>query len=365
MCTIPQTSQEIKEAVDSFKIDFSNKPIQISPSDSMEVSFINLRAGVPMISYRGIRKYHNEYEFAGLYNYEGSDGDFRDWRKLYDLVPFSLMEKDNLPEVVQKNSDLFDKAKKMNIIDMKSISEGNNDYYIQIFDEEQIEKFVMTTEKIISSGDVVKIRELWYANKNIVFDIEESRMIKKIGTDGHEESSIKDLVLASPILLDMLEKEIVKRERVRSLMKQMESIVEESAINANATQVFASALCTGVISNQNDYTYVYQKEQHGIKEEIELTTIEKEPYGEQIPLYSAYLGFMNLNKEVRDEIAKAVRERKVNHGDEVKTIQASVKEKVLGDNACKMIAKAQEHFPKREEKIRFFLKTLSFEIKNF
>lgn len=366
LCTIPQTSQEIQDAMGKFQSDFPNRQIRVRPSYSPDrISFLNFKCGVPMVGYKGVEQYKGGTTNVGSYCYEGAIEDSRDWRKLYDLTPFSCMEKDNLPKIVQKNSDLYDKAKKMNIIDVKFISEGNNDYYIQIFNGEQMDQFVMYAEEVISSGNITNIRELWAKNKNITFDIEESRMIKKIGTDGHEESSIKDLVLASPILLDMLEKEIVKRERVRSLMKQMESIVEESAINANATQVFASALCTGVISNQNDYTYVYQKEQHGIKEEIEITTIEKEPYGEQIPLYSAYLGFMNLDKETRDEIAKAVKERIVNHGDEVKIIQASVKEKVSGDNANKMIAKAQQYFPKETQNVITFFKNLLFEVDFF
>ena len=366
LCTIPQTSQEIKNAVDSFKSDFSNRTIQIRPSYSPDrISFLNFRCGVPMVGYKGVEQYKDGNEHIGAYCYEGATGDSRDWRKLYDLTPFSCMEKDNLPKIVQKNSELFDKAKKMNVIDVKSISEGNNDYYIRVFNGQQIDKFVTTAEGVISSGDVAKIKVFLDENENITFDIEESRMIKKIGTKGHEESSVKDIVLASPVLLDMLEKEITKRERVQSIMKQMESIVVDSTTNANAAKDFASALCTGVISNPNDYTYVYQKEQYGIKEEIEITTIEKEPYGEQIPLYSAYLGFMNLDKEIRDEIAKAVRERKVNNGDEVKIIQTSVKEKASGDNANRMIARAQQHFPGETQNVITFFKNLSFEVENF
>lgn len=366
LCTIPQTSQEIKDAVDSFKSDFSNKTIQIRPSYSPDrISFLNFRCGVPMVGYKGVEQYKGGNEHIGAYCYEGSIGDSRDWRKLYDLTPFSCMEKDTLTEDVQKKSKTFDKAKEMNIVEVETINEDNDDYYIRIFNEKQINKFVVESEEIINSKDVVKIGTFLKENKNVRFDIEESRMIKKIGTKGHEETSIKDLVMASPVFLDMLDKEIIKREKVQTLMKQMESIVEDSATNANAAQVFASALCTGVISNPNDYTYVYEKEEYGIKEEIEITTIEKEPYGEQIPLYSAYLGFMNLDKEMKEEIAKAVRERKVNHGDEVKIIQTSVKEKVSGDNANRMIAKAQQHFPGETQNVITFFKNLSFEIENF
>lgn len=365
LCTIPQTSQEIKDAADSFKSDFSNKTIQIRPSYSPDrISFLNFRCGVPMVGYKGVEQYKGGDEHVGAYCYECSVGDDRDWRKLYDLTPFSCMEKDNLPQNVQKNSELFDKALEMNVVDVEVVNEENNDYYIRIFNEEQISKFVVAAGEVINSKDVAKIGKFLKENQGVTFDME-SRMIEKIGTKGHEETSIKDLVMASPVFLNLLDKEIIKREKVQTLMKQMESIVEDSATNANAAQVFASALCTGVISNPNDYTYVYEKEEYGIKEEIEITTIEKEPYGEQIPLYSAYLGFMNLEKEMKEEIAKAVRERKVNHGDEVKMIQASVKENVSGDNANKMIAKAQQHFPGEIQNVITFFKNLSFEVENF
>lgn len=365
LCTIPQTAQEIKDAVDSFTSDFSNKTIQIRPSYSPDrISFLDFRCGVPMVGYKGVEQYKGGSEHTGAYCYEGSAGDSRDWRKLYDLTPFSCMEKDNLSENVKKNSDIYDKAKNMKIIEVKQISEGNNDYYIQIADGEQIDKFISMAQDVIDSKDVAKIKEFIDNNKNILFE-SKNRMIKKIGTDGHEESSIKDLVLASPVLLNMIEEEIAKREKVQVALSEMKNVVEEHEANVDAAQIFASALCTGVIRNPNDYTYVYQKEEHGIKEEIEITTIDKEPYGEQIPLYSAYLGFMNLDKDVREEIVKSVRERRVNHGDEVKVILASIKEKISSDNANKMISRARQHFPQEVQYIIKFFKDLSIEIENF
>ena len=128
---------------------------------------------------------------------------------------------------------------------------------------------------------------------------------------------------------------------------------------------FAGALCTGVIAKENEYTYTYKKITFGVSEDVALTTIDSKPYGEDIPLYSAYIGFTQLDEETIAEIAQTIRDKKVNCPDEVSMATANAKELISEDKTNKIVQRVRQSYASELNDILTFLKSFSFEVTNF
>ena len=191
------------------------------------------------------------------------------------------------------------------------------------------------------------------------------RIIKNVGSSGCEDVALKDTIIASQVLVELLRSELDKIAKKEDALNKLKAFIDEGTKGGALVQTFAGAISTGVITALNDYTYVYAKEEFGMIENIEITTIDSEPYGEHLPVYSAYLGFKQLDEKVVGEIASAIRDKKVNHKDEVNTAKEKAKELFSVENRNQMAGYAQKKYPSEYKAITAFLKDVVFEIENF
>ena len=136
--------------------------------------------------------------------------------------------------------------------------------------------------------------------------IVDTRFIVNDGCANHQKVVCKDNALNSPYLCEIIKKE-------NSIFDKYNSAIEnlKKAREANDPQVykkFAQALCCNVIFKESTFNYKYKTETGVFAEDIELTSRKTEPYGEDMPLYSAFYNYKGLPNEVKDDIDKAVNE---------------------------------------------------------
>ena len=362
-CTIPQISPEIVAAANNYHT--ANDRVIVRPSyNSDRISFLMFRCGIPLYGYQGVDTYRSAKRDTGAHLHEGATGDDRDWHFLHDITPLSCIN--NPSETLKEKSELYDTATSEGIISHRVLGDGGKfDFVINKVNDDVFENEINEINDAITSGDIVKMNAVLEKYQNVPISFEISRSIESIGAKGCEDIAAKDMIVSSQVLIGMISEQLAKvQERINAFAK-LQQAIEAMEAHGSDVQSFAAALCTGVIKAENDYTYSYVKESFGMQEKTELTTIDSEPYGEYLPLYSAFVGFSALSSEVKNEISDAIKDKKVNHGDEVATSKEIVKAKVSSDNLNAMMQRAKMSFATKFADIAEFLKTLSSEINMF
>lgn len=364
-CTIPEISDEIKTAAATYHD--ANPMVQIRPSFCTDrISFMIFNCAIPLYGYKGVDNYRNAKRIVGAHLYEGAVGDDRDWRTLYDITPYSCINDDQCSDKLKEKASLVDEAKELGIFVKRDIgTDGSFEYVLRQFDMNRVNDEIAAVDKAIASGNEATMQACLNSVKESELTVTNEQIIKNIGTAGYEDISAKDLLIASDALLDIVasQKELLGKRKaaVDNLTAKIKGVVGEKLY----VKYFAGALCTGVITKENEYTYTYKKVSFGVPEDISLTTIDSMPYGEDMPLYSAYVGFTQLDESVMEEINKAIRDKKVNFADEVAAATASAKELIAEDKINKIVQRAQQSYNGALGEITAFLKSFSFEVNNF
>ena len=364
-CSIPQVSPEIVAAANNYH--HANDRVTVRPSyNSDRISFLMFRCGIPLYGYQGVDTYRSATRVTGAQLHEGASGDDRDWRSLHDITPLSCIDESTLSETLKKKSETYDEAFEKGIVAHRTLDDaGSFDFVINKVNDEAFESEMHEINEAINSGDIAKMTTVLEKYKDAPIAFEIDRSIKNIGSMGCEDIAAKDMIVSSQVLIGMIADQLEKaQERINAFAK-LQQAIEAMEAHGSDVQSFAAALCTGVIKAENDYTYSYVKESFGMQEKTELTTIDSEPYGEYLPLYSAFVGFSALSSEVKNEISDAIKDKKVNHGDEVAASKEIVKAKVSSDNLNAMMQRAKMSFATKFADIAEFLKTLSSEINMF
>ena len=363
-CTIPKISDEIKGAANKFKI--SHQTITPRPSFCDDrISFLVFNCGIPMYGYKGVDNYRAAKPVVGAHLYEGAVGDSRDWRRLYDITPFSCInETEERYKTYKVRNDLVQKAKQLGIYVRRDLG-ATFDYVIKEFDETKIEEMLKEIETAKASDNTEKAKAVLQAITAEELPVRNQRTVKNIGAMYSEDLVADDIIIESDVLLALITAQVNLLQKREDALKALESHITGAGIEMQNIQVFANALCTGVIKKENEYTYSYVKVTYGISESVELTTIDTAPYGEHLPLYSAFKGFEALDKETMDSISADIKDKKVNHHDEIATTSAEAATLISPDKINAMVQRAQKSYAANAKDIVKFLQDLSFEINNF
>lgn len=361
-CSVPEISAEIKAAAASYHASDESVDIRISYNTD-RISFLLFKCGVPMYGYKGVDNYRKAKAVIGAHLYEGAVGDDRDWRKLYDITPYSCI--DTPSDTLLERTEKIENAEEMGVLASEEV--GNSvDYKINIYNEEKIIEVVNNISQVIESGDIAKAEALKKAVSAEAIPEVSQRAIMNMGSEGYEKIALKDNIIASEVLMNILDKELQKVSKYNDALKALEEFINNGATKANDVKNFARALCTGVIVKENDFTYAYVKEGFGgLKENINLTEIDTKPYGEDLPLYSAYVGFGNLDTDIKKEVEDAIRDKRVNHGNEIAAIKETVEGLITSDKVQAMAARAQASYRNEFGEIVKFLNDFAFEVSNF
>ena len=115
----------------------------------------------------------------------------------------------------------------------------------------------------------------------------------------------------------------------------------------------------------NDYEFAYCYEEYGIEESAELTTVDSEPYGMTLPLYSAFLGFCALESDIRQQIDVSVKEALKTKSEQVTAALGEVKTWIASEKVNGMMGIAKQNYFEHMAEIAEFLKRFTVAVTNF
>ena len=366
-CSIPEDSQEILGAAQNFHE--ANKNIDIRPSCSSDrISFLVSRCGVPLFGYKGVDNYRRAAKAAtdpGAHLYEGAVGDSRDWRNLYDITSYSCREEQDISEDLKKRAETVKEAMDKKVLEKTRIGAGTIEFHIHLYDHEKAQAASQQAEEVIQSKDVSKARELLEKMEAEPLQPVSQRVMGNIGAPGYEELSNRDLIISSQFLSELLAKQMDALKTYEKAVKSLRDYIQGMDQKASDVLEFANAMCTGVIAMENDYTFVYVKAGEFLEEKEEITTIDSEPYGESLPLYSAFVNFSQMSQEDKDAIRQGVKDRKVHQREKVAASLTETKALIAPERLQAMANRAKRSFPQEEKVITKFLKEFATEVASF
>ena len=261
---------------------------------------------------------------------------------------------------------MVDDAKELGIFVKRTIgTDGTFEYVLREFDLDKVNEDIATIDKVMASGNENAMQSCYDSFINAELTVRNEHIIKNIGTEGCEDNVAKDLLIASDVMLNIIAEQKSLIEKRKAVLDSLSAKIDEIIGEKQYIKYFVGALCTGVIVKENEYTYTYKKVTFGIPEDVSLTTIDTKPYGEDIPLYSAYIGFTQLDETVMGEINQAIRDKKVNCADGVSAATEATKAMISEEKINKIVQRAQQSYGSAMSDITAFLKSFSFEVNNF
>jgi hypothetical protein len=358
--SIPDTSDIIAAAADELVVADNKLTVRKSLMPD-RISVLIFYCGIPMYLFKGSYNYKPKYlsnPIKGLHIYEGNGYDQRDFRKLHDIIPLSMISDDEFSDQMRSFERDYRKAVEYGIIFRESVdNEGKSyRYLLRTVDKKEAEELAFRIDKALYEKNPERMRKLYDMTEKSPSFIGYVKL-PLIGTDGYEESSVEDAVYASEKLRGLMAEQLSAAAAREQKLKALFAAINSDAEWRDEIDSFANALCTGVICFKNRYTINYLKDEGGLTDEYELTGIDNKPYGEYIPLYSAFKEYRALDREDKEYIGNLSRQRKLSEIDICKRYTDSIKKYI--DEKIDIIFEIADHSFRLERKeIHIFIATL-------
>lgn len=369
-CSVPETSPEIQGAADDLHAaDNSIERRVVFSTD--RISIFEFLCGLPLFGYKGVANYHPDYETGrrglsgGTHLYEKNDLNDKDGSNLPNITPISAIPQNMRGGSLLENSDEYDYAWNHDIIVRTIDDDGKSikSVFLCIFDSAKVDEIVQKIKAVTEQGDVVKMNAMLDSFKKFELPIVERKNLLNDGSKGYQKSVIKDHVLASKYLTKLIRSQNSVYKRFHETLGALEIKLNEGSVGAKNISAFVGALCAGVISRDatNIFLFTYEKVEYGIPEAIELTNITTAPYGQKLPIYSAYVAFCRLSEEEKSEIAANVQKKMTTDYSAVAENTERIKQFVSGETQ-KMINIARQNFALEAAEIVEFVKKVNAEL---
>lgn len=400
-CSVPTGAPLIYNALSLYNegLPDGSKITLITGKDPGRINFLEMRCGVPFYGYQGLMNYANAQGHIGRFIYEGSERDARYWGQDYDIVPLSCLGDFEKTEEILAKQAAIKEAKEYGVFGHKIIGpEKKYEFFIKKLDEGKVKDLATKLKKQVENKNVDKIKEeltsilgeevvanlmMKVSNAQSIDEIfidDVAEQVKKsyvavsdeyvpaVGSTGYELLCADDVVFSYKGYYGcMRENTALAKERYSAIKDAVETIMM-LVKNAGLVQKFAAALCCGVIETSDNYTFKFAvQNQFGLTEETVLTNIDSLPYGEHLPLYSAYLAYAALGADVKQTIVTEVRNKKVNSPADVTAATTKVKAMFEGNDinsSTKMLQRATTSFALQAEDVKRFISELMVELKN-
>ncbi len=400
-CSVPSMSPMITNAANTYIANLSSggdKYTLVPQEDPGRISFLQMRCGVPLFGYQGIYSYSRAEGHVGRYIYEASSRDERNWGVSYDLIPLSCIGDSAKTDRIKYKETIIKKAKEFGVFGSRSVGESQDkEFYINVIDmtenastidalKHQADKgnsqtIIKFLSEILSSDAITHITSNLENGIDAVFTSEFDKLIKSsfkilsekfvpaVGTNGYEDLCADDVVFSYKVLFDAAEANALAAENRYNAIKLAISKLVNDLATSNLASSFVSALCCNVITTTDNYTFKsYSKNQYGLLEETQLTSIDSKPYGEYLPLYSAYVAFSTLDPDVRKSITDEIKNKKMSAPNEI--IDATNRVKTMFsdvnnvNSSSKMIQRTKTSFAHQADVIMKFISDFSNELTN-
>ena len=369
-CSVPETSPEIQGAADDLHAADNSIDRRVVFSTG-RISIFEFLCGLPLFGYKGVANYHPDYETGrrslsgGTHLYEKNDLNDKDDGDLPNITPVSAIPQNGRGGALLENSEEYDYALKQNVIVQTVDDDGKSIKSVSlcIFDSNKVDEIVQKIETVSQQGDVVKMNAMLESFKGFELPVVERKALLNDGSKGYQESVIKDHVLESKHLTELVRSQNRVYKKFRDAIDSLETKIKKGSVGAKNISAFASALCAGAISRDatNIFLYTYEKIEYGISEAVELTNITTEPYGQKLPLYSAYTAFCKLSDEDKSEIAANVQQKMITDYSAVAENTEKIKQFVSGETQ-KMVNVARQNFALEAAEIVEFVKKMNAEL---
>lgn len=279
------------------------------------VDIITVLYGVPMYMYRAIDRYYLDYSVSTVYGkhlYEKTSFNDVDFAELSNLMPLSQMSPETVSEKVKRFLNDYAQAQEFGIVQKQLQKnffpdETDSKYLLRKIEMNSYMEKIASIENLLdefhpeSAGVFISNEE----NTSLTFD--RSIVVLCGGRFICPDEAARDFVFASVVYTKVMNEQLELYRRFKALLQQLTDEIAFYSAFKNSVKVFTEAICTGIIfpSEEKRGIFFYIKDENICK----LTDLNTEPYGDSIPLYSAFSQFCKLNKEDITEIAQKAKSK--------------------------------------------------------
>ena len=360
-CSIPKESQEIECAALNYQA--VDATVSIRPSfRSDRISFLIFRCGIPMFAYKGTDEYRYAKTTVAAHLYEGTARDPRDWRKLFDITPYSCRNDHFITTELHHRADIVETATQMGIREMQQCS-CSCQFIIHLYDEDAIRNLADNIQKILDVEDVDMARQLLSEMEVHPLEPIDQFVMETSGDQNWTDIINRDLIIASEKIFNLLSRQVETVNVYKECSKRLHDFISNATQESEDICQFAYALCTGAIRMKNDYTFTYTTVQSlDIIKETELTHIDTQPYGELLPLYSAFVNFARLNQKNKQLIHDCAQNNWINHPEKTVASLKAITSIITPDKILGMSSRIFRSFFSERQKIMRFLQEFICEV---
>jgi len=359
-CLVPEDSREVLEAAEHYRE--GHPETAICPSYSSDrITFLQVRYAVPLFGYKGVSIYRTDRHFSGAYLYEGAAGDSRDWRNLFDIIPYSCRTEQEIGPELRERMEIVREAAGRGIWEKRLLSSLDVEFCIHIYDREAMRALVKEAEEVLAIQDAKKAQALLEHLQCSPPRPVSQRVMENSGARGFEEQVNLDLIVSSQGLSQLLSDQVNAWREYDTAVDSLKRYIAQEKRWAEDLHTFANALCVGVITMEDDYTFTYRSEGG---DSLTITILDSKPYGESLPLYSAFVNFSQMSQEDKNAIRQDVKDRKVDQREKVAEALTETKALIVPERLQAMAKRAKSSFPAEAEEIVKFLCELAKEIES-
>ena len=357
--SVPNVSALIEKAAseEASKLDNGNNNTWNVKKTALgdRIFIMTSKVGLPMGSYVITENIEENYSSIivgesvkqGLHYYEGYPNykkipekkDYHlnnmlcdNWRKMGSLIPYSHREIDNVPigikEILKHNSKVFDEAVRLEIIQLNGeIKKLDPNKKIEILNEvETINKLIGKIENEVQYTEVEKsfkelkshLKIITTSNNYVSTTLTKLSAIGRMDANASsEEIKTQTYKLMKDYLINAIEQvEIVKsyvneinkvKDAVKEVEDNLKKVNDEIIAVSKFQKIFFNALFTGVVEcNKGDCSYTPEG---FMKDKVVLSRMfDKSFKYSDLPLYQAFVTFMELDVDERNYIATKAQE---------------------------------------------------------
>ena len=206
-CLIPEDSREVLEAAEHYRE--GHPETEVCPSYSSDrITFLQVRYAVPLFGYKGVSIYRTDRHFSGAYLYEGAAGDPRDWRNLFDIIPYSCRTEQEIGPELRERMEIVREAAGRGIWEKRLLSSLGVEFCIHIYDREAMRALVKEAEEVLASQDAKKAQALLEHLQCSPPRPVSQRVMENSGARGFEEQVNLDLIVSSQGLSQLLSDQV-------------------------------------------------------------------------------------------------------------------------------------------------------------
>ncbi len=364
--SVPNISSEIKAAAANYMA--GHEGVRVRKAQAADrITIFRFLCGMPLYAYKGVGNYKGAYiadMSLGKHLYEGSVGDARDSRKMINIFPISTV--DATAHTTEEKDNLAFYAKAWDLGVLTKVEVGNAvDIHLNVFDADYVARMETAAAPVIQSADAAKAKVvLENINTNPV-PVTSFKVMPNNGTMDAADIVIRDHIVGSLAHMELLRAQVALLDRVQGIKDALAQIIDKTAGMNKNVRDFAMALMTGVIEKADAYTYSLVHESFGLKDSVELTTIDSEPFGMALPLYSAFVNFCALSADQKATVDADVKNNLRTNAAVVDAALADLTAFLTVDRVNAFMNTAKTSYPDEFEAIKAFFQGLNVEVRNF